>query len=77
MKTSDNRVAPIKVSTLFLMVFGMLTLSSCAALDRWLFRASDYSIFPSKNEDENLIQEWDLYWDDWDYDIWYDENEYE
>lgn len=78
MKTNHNSVVPIKVLTLFLMVFGMLTLSSCTALDRWLFRASDYSIIPSKNEDDSMTpRETDIFWDDWDYDIWYDENEYE
>lgn len=77
MKTSNNRITLTKIFTFVLMAFGMLSLSSCTALDRWLFRASDYSIFPSKNEDDSLSQEWDLYWDDWDYDIWYDENEYE
>ncbi len=77
MKIANNRVLPTKILTFILMVFGMMLLSSCTALDHWLFRASDYSIFPSKNEDDSMIQEWDQYWDDLDYDIWYEENEYE
>ena len=46
-------------------------------MEHWLFDASDYSVFHSKNDAETEMDRMDQYWDDLDYDIWYEENEYD
>lgn len=60
----------------FLFTLLILVCVSCETLDHWLFNASDYSIRDSKNDDDDLDEK-DIYWDDVDYDIWFDENEYD
>ena len=62
---------------LLLATTGCLSFSSCETMEHWLFDASDYSIFPSKNDAETEMDRMDQYWDDLDYDIWYEENEYD
>ena len=50
----------------------MLLLASCATMDHWLYGASDYFINDDSTDTEN-----DLYWDDFEWDLWTDEYEYE
>ncbi len=59
----------------FVMGALLLLCGSCQALDRWLFGASDYSI--RQESDREVLDDENIYWDDIDYDIWYDEYEYE
>ena len=54
-----------------------MSFSSCEAMEHWLYNASDYSIITSKNDTETDMNRMDQYWDDLDYDIWYEENEYD
>lgn len=58
---------------LFVLV---LLSSSCQSIQNWLFDASDYHLFKQKYEDEILDEE-NIYWDDFDFDIWFEENEYD
>lgn len=60
-----------------LLMAGSLSLASCETMEHWLFDASDYSLIPSKNDQETDMSRTDQYWDDLDYDIWYEENEYD
>lgn len=60
-----------------LSLSGCLSFSSCETMEHWLFGASDYSTFQTKNDAENEMERTDQYWDDLDYDIWYEENEYD
>lgn len=72
----SNRGVPL----LWLILFAAtvcLSFSSCETMEHWLFNASDYSIFQSKNDEETDIERQDQYMDDLDYDIWYEENEYD
>ena len=46
-------------------------------MEHRLFDASDYSLIPSKNDQETVMGRTDQYWDDVDYEIWYDEKEYD
>lgn len=69
-----------KIGKLFLSILLMassLSFSSCETMEHWLFDASDYSVFHSKNDAETEMDRMDQYWDDLDYDIWYEENEYD
>lgn len=70
------------VCTLCLMI--LLLCSSCQTISNWLFDASDYHVFESKKVEKEQEQQPDqepieqtILWDDSDFDIWYDENEYD
>lgn len=72
-----------KIACLFVVVL-LLLCSSCQSISNWLFDASDYHLFESKKvakeqeqqaEQEQIEQS--IFWDDSDFDIWYDENEYD
>ncbi|MCQ2284573.1 MAG: hypothetical protein MJZ57_06710 [Bacteroidales bacterium] len=62
---------------LFLLLILALTCSSCETFEQWLFNASDYHLIESKNNNEEDFDWEDIYWDDADYEIWYDELEYD
>lgn len=55
----------------------MLLSTSCQSLQNWLFNASDYKLIGSKAEETEGTDEESIFWDDADFDIWFDENEYE
>ena len=80
---SDRKNSPRKRNNSGLLFFAVmltgvgLSFASCEAMEHWLYDASDYSIFRSKNDTETDMNRMDQYWDDLDYDIWYDENEYD
>ena len=80
---SDRKNSPRKRNNSRLVFFvvlltgGGLSFSSCEAMEHWLYNASDYSIITSKNYPETDMNRMDQYWDDLDYDIWYEENEYD
>ena len=82
--SSDKNPRPARsnrgVPLLWLILFAAtvcLSFSSCETMEHWLFDASDYSVFHSKNDAETEMDRMDQYWDDLDYDIWYEENEYD
>lgn len=82
--SSDKNPRPARknrgVPLLWLLLFATtccLSFSSCETMEHWLFDASDYSVIPPKNDAETEIERQDQYWDDLDYDIWYEENEYD
>lgn len=62
---------------LFLILTLSLFLTSCETMEHWLFNASDYHLIESKTEAEEDVDEETIFWDDVDYDLWFDENEYD
>lgn len=72
-----------KITFLSIVMF-LLLCSSCQTINNWLFDASDYHLFESKKVAKEQEQqpeqdqiEQSIFWDDSDFDIWYDENEYD
>lgn len=59
----------------FLLISLIFLATSCETFDHWLFNASDYHIVKSNNDVD--VYDMELYWDDLDADIWYDELEYD
>lgn len=63
---------------IFVILAALLFLTtSCESLEHWLFNASDYHLVKHKADTDETLDEQDLYWDGADYDIWYDEYEYD
>lgn len=65
-----KKIIVILIALLFLT-------TSCESLEHWLFDASDYHLIERKSDVEDEFGEQDQYWYDVDYDIWYDEYEYD
>lgn len=62
----------VKRGLVIVCSLAMFLLTSCATMDHWLYGASDYFINEDSTDTEN-----DLYWDDFEWDIWTDEYEYD
>ena len=73
-RVNETKECPMR-KILPLIAFVLFLLASCGSMENWLFNASDYHLINSRTDDESL--ENNLYWDDFDYDIWDEELEYD